>query len=130
MYAIVGSCHACGTFFCLLANTLARTRTIPNSKDRELQCSSDIFTSVSKWRLFTERSNIYFTQFRWIFKELYRFSYEKYVVSHSGLSGVLNECIFLSVMTRKPQNLDRANFYNIVEYKQGQVKGLTVWLFN
>ena len=26
--------------FCLLDNTLVRTRTIPNSKDRELQCSS------------------------------------------------------------------------------------------
>ena len=33
---------------------------------------------------------------------------------------------FLCVTTRKPQNLDRANLHNIVEYKQGQVKGLTV----
>jgi hypothetical protein len=54
--------------FRLLAHTQFRTPRI--------ECSSDIFSSVSKWRLFTERSNIYFTQFRWIFKELCRFPME------------------------------------------------------
>jgi hypothetical protein len=32
MYIIARSCHACGTFFVLLAHTLIRTRTIANSK--------------------------------------------------------------------------------------------------
>jgi hypothetical protein len=51
------------------------------------------------------------------------FSNGKYVGLHSGLSCVLNWCVFLCVTTRKPQNLDSANLYNIVdyvEYKQGQ----------
>ena len=50
------------------------------------------------------------------FQKIVPVSYGKYLVSQSGRSCVLNECVFLCVTTRKPQNLDPANLYNIVEY--------------
>ena len=57
------------SFFCFLFSTRNGV-CVRSSQAQGATCSSDIFSSVSKWRLFTERSNIYFTQFRWIFKEL------------------------------------------------------------
>jgi hypothetical protein len=49
MSVIAGSCQCLWYIFRLLAHTLVRTRTV-------LQCSSDIFSSVWKWWLFTEWS--------------------------------------------------------------------------
>jgi hypothetical protein len=55
------------------AHTLVRTRTIPNSKNRVLQWHIQF---SFKMAVFHWATNIYFTQFRWIFKELCRFPME------------------------------------------------------
>ena len=73
MYVIADSCHACGTFFSLLAHTLVLTRTIPNSNGGFSQSDQTIFYTVSL-----------------NFQRIVPVSYGFYVVSNSGLSCVLN----------------------------------------
>jgi hypothetical protein len=58
MYVIAGSTPCLWYIFRLLAHTLVRTRTIPNSKGRVPQplVTYSVFSPVSKWRHFTEWS--------------------------------------------------------------------------
>jgi hypothetical protein len=96
-----------------IAHTLVRTRTIPNAKDRVLQwhIQFSFKMAVFHWAIEIYISHN-FVEFS---KNCAGFSYGKYVGLHSGLSCVLNWCVFLCVTTRKPQNLDSANLYNIVD---------------
>ena len=108
--------------FRLLAHTLVHTRTILNPK--AVQFPNRGF-SLSDQNILISQSFVEFSKncagFLWIFLRC--------VALWTFLRVEL--MFFFSYWTpRKPQNLDPANLYNIVEYKQGQVKGLTVWLHN
>jgi hypothetical protein len=112
--------------FRLLAHTLVRTRMIPNPKDRVLQWHIQFSFKMAGFHWATD---IYFTQFRWIFKELYRFPMEN-MLCCTLLSCVLNWCVFLCVTTRKPQNLEPANLYNIVDKWNVNREKFKVWQFD